>query len=228
MPRRSSAARASARIIALGISEATRPARHVRHDDVFGDGHRRAEGEFLIDDDDAGGATVERRSEARRFAVDEDFSLARLKIAGEDVHQRGLAGAVLTNDSVHLAGAKADADMIERDDAGEPLGDPGDLEDIGTGRHRRHARARPGHPRGSTELRLIASARKGSAHDLKPRLRGSAWMAGTSPAMTESDDACCANLGCYIKARPTSWRPSRYCPSCRCRRRCRCSGSARR
>ena len=35
------------------------PARHVRHDDILGNRHGSAEGELLIDDNDAGGATVE-------------------------------------------------------------------------------------------------------------------------------------------------------------------------
>ena len=86
------------------------PARHVRHDDILGDRHRRAEGELLIDDDDARGATVERRSKMRRLAVDEDLAFVRLKIAREDMHERGLAGAVLADDRVDFAGPKAHVD----------------------------------------------------------------------------------------------------------------------
>jgi hypothetical protein len=43
------------------------------------------------------------------------------------MHERGLAGAVLANDGVNLAGAKAHVDAIERKNAREPLGHPGDL-----------------------------------------------------------------------------------------------------
>lgn len=43
-------------------------ARHVRHDDVFRDCHRRAERKLLMDDDHARRAAVEERGETRRLA----------------------------------------------------------------------------------------------------------------------------------------------------------------
>ena len=113
------------------------PARHVGHDDILGDRHRRAEGELLIDDDDARSATVERGSKMRRLAVDKDLAFAWAKIAREDMHERGLAGAVLANDRVNFASAKAQVDMVERKNAREPSGHPGDLDDMRTGRHLR-------------------------------------------------------------------------------------------
>ena len=71
----------------------------------------------------------------RRLAVNTDLTFARLKIAREDVHERGLAGAVLANDGVNFAGPKANVDVIERENAREPFGHPGDLDDMRTGRH---------------------------------------------------------------------------------------------
>jgi hypothetical protein len=53
------------------------------------------------------------------------------------MHERGLAGAVLANDGVNFASAKAYVDVIERKNAREPLGHPGDLDDMRTGRHLR-------------------------------------------------------------------------------------------
>ena len=53
----------------------------------------------------------------RRFAVDEDLAFVRLKIAREDMHERGLARAVLADDGVNFAGPKAHVDMIERKNA---------------------------------------------------------------------------------------------------------------
>ena len=43
--------------------------------------------------------------------------------AGEDLHQRGLAGAVLAHQGVDLAGAEVEVDAVEGGHAGEALGD---------------------------------------------------------------------------------------------------------
>ena len=43
--------------------------------------------------------------------------------AGQDLHQRRLAGAVLAHQRVHLAGAEVEVDAVERGDAGEALAD---------------------------------------------------------------------------------------------------------
>ena len=48
--------------------------------------------------------------------------------AGDDVDQRRLAGAVLAEEGVHLAGVQIEVDMIEREHAGKPLRDPRHLE----------------------------------------------------------------------------------------------------
>ena len=47
----------------------------------------------------------------------------------EDVHQRRLAGAVLAEQRVHLAARELEVDVVVRDDAGEHLRDPAQLED---------------------------------------------------------------------------------------------------
>jgi hypothetical protein len=46
----------------------------------------------------------------------------------EDVHQRRLAGAVLSEERVHLAGGDVEVDMVVGKHAGEALGDPAKLE----------------------------------------------------------------------------------------------------
>ena len=48
--------------------------------------------------------------------------------AGEHLDQRRLAGAVLAEQRMHLAGAHVEIDRIERQRAGEALGEAGDLE----------------------------------------------------------------------------------------------------
>jgi hypothetical protein len=58
-----------------------------------------------------------------------------LQIAAEDVHQRRFPGAVLADDGVNLAGAEAEVDPIERENAGEPPGHPGDFYDMRNSSH---------------------------------------------------------------------------------------------
>jgi hypothetical protein len=71
----------------------------------------------------------------RRLAVNKDLAFAWAKVASENMHERGLAGAVLANDSMDLAGPKAHVDAIKRKNAREPSGHPGDLDDMRTERH---------------------------------------------------------------------------------------------
>ncbi len=52
------------------------------------------------------------------------------------MHQRRFAGAVLADDGVDLARAKANVDVADRENAGESLGNPGDLDDVRARRHR--------------------------------------------------------------------------------------------
>ena len=58
-----------------------------------------------------------------------DLALVRVVEAVQDVHQRGLAGAVLAEQRVHLAAAEIEVDVVVREDAREALGDPLELED---------------------------------------------------------------------------------------------------
>ena len=60
--------------------------------------------------------------------VDEDLALVGLVRAGEDLDQRGLAGAVLAEQAVHLAGADLEVDAVERSGAGELLHDAAHLQ----------------------------------------------------------------------------------------------------
>ena len=71
---------------------------------------------------------------SRRFARDRGCRCSpfehhragvRLDHAGGDVHQRRLAGAVLAEQGVHLAGQNLERDVLQRGDAGEALGDAG-------------------------------------------------------------------------------------------------------
>jgi hypothetical protein len=53
--------------------------------------------------------------------------------AGEDLQQRRLAGAVLADHAVHLAGLDAEAHVGQRANGAERLGDVLELEPVGHG-----------------------------------------------------------------------------------------------
>ena len=62
------------------------------------------------------------------LALDEDLALVRVVEPVEDVHQRGLAGAVLAEQRMHLACAEVEVDVVVREDAREVLRDAAQLE----------------------------------------------------------------------------------------------------
>src|SRR5206468_3640903 len=72
---------------------------------------------------------VLRRREGDGLAVQEDLPGVGLVEPVEDVHQRRLAGAVLAEERMHLAGGELEGDMVVGDDARELLGDPAQLQD---------------------------------------------------------------------------------------------------
>ena len=92
--------------------------------DVLGDRERLDEPEVLVHHRDPRLERVARRVEVHLAAVDEDLALVRPVEAGEDVRERALAGAVLAEQRVHLAGGGLEVDAVVRDDAREALRDP--------------------------------------------------------------------------------------------------------
>ena len=54
-----------------------------------------------------------------------DLAGVRLMHAGDHLHQRGLARAVLAQQRVHFAGTQVQVDTAQRVDAGETLADIG-------------------------------------------------------------------------------------------------------
>src|SRR5690606_27934248 len=66
--------------------------------------------------------------EADGLAVDEYPPLVRVVEAEEDVHQGGLAGAVLAEGRMHLPGLEREVDAVVRGDVPEALGDAPQLE----------------------------------------------------------------------------------------------------
>ena len=94
-------------------------------EDVLGDGELLEDLDLLRHVDDAGGGGVGGRGEADRLAGEDDLAGegAGGMNAVEDLDQRRLAGAVLAEERVDLAGAYLDVDPAQGRDAAEALGD---------------------------------------------------------------------------------------------------------
>ena len=88
-------------------------------------GHRQIgrDAELLMDHGDAGRARVARRAEAGLPAVEHEAAREFRMHAGDDLHQRALAGAVLADETMDLAGGEREVDPAQRLDAAEGLRD---------------------------------------------------------------------------------------------------------
>ena len=64
----------------------------------------------------------------QRLAVDQHLALARRVHAVEDLHQRRLAGAVLAEQGVDLAGPHVEVDVVVGHEVAEALRDAAGLE----------------------------------------------------------------------------------------------------
>jgi hypothetical protein len=95
----------------------------VAEHDVLGDGEHGDEHEVLVHHADAGTHGVTRAREVLDVVVEQDLALVGLVQAVEDVHQRGLAGAVLAEQAVDLAGLDGQADVVVGGQRAESLGD---------------------------------------------------------------------------------------------------------
>ena len=96
----------------------------VAEHDVLGHREGLDEAKMLVHHADAGVERIARRVEAHRLAVQLDSALVGPVETGEDVRERRLAGAVLAEQGVHLAGGRLEADVVVRDHAWEALRDP--------------------------------------------------------------------------------------------------------
>ncbi len=91
-------------------------------------GQVRQHGRVLVDDRDPAGGRLPRGERGDGLPADRDRAGVGDERAGGDVHQRRLAGAVLAEDRVHLAGQHAHRDVGQGRDAAEVLGDAGHLQ----------------------------------------------------------------------------------------------------
>ena len=95
----------------------------VAEHDVLGDGEDGDEHEVLVDHADAGRHRVAGTGEVLDLAVELDLALVGLVEAVEHVHQRRLAGTVLAEEAVDLAGLHREGDRVVGHHAAEAFGD---------------------------------------------------------------------------------------------------------
>lgn len=95
---------------------------------------------MLVDHPDAAGHGVLGVPDVGPLAVHEDLALVRGVEAVEDLHQGGLAGAVLAEEAEDLTPPQRDRDVVVGRDLPEPLGHAPHLED-GRGRGPNRLRA---------------------------------------------------------------------------------------
>ena len=110
----------------------------VAQEDVLRDGEPRHQVELLVDRGDAELHRGLRRGQRDGLALPEDLALVGLVAGGEHLDQGRLAGAVLPQQAVDLAGTDVEVDAAEREHAGEALHDAAHLEERGRGRLGHH------------------------------------------------------------------------------------------
>ena len=127
---RSASSRAASSCMRLQVEHAE-AARLAAEEEVARDIEIVAERQVLVDHLDAGGARIPRRREGRAPAVDQDLAAVGLLRAGEDLHQRRFAGAVVAEDAEHFAGMDGEVDGTEGGDGAVGLRDPANLDPRG-------------------------------------------------------------------------------------------------
>src|SRR6185312_2786848 len=85
--------------------------------------------EVLIDDLDSDPAGVDRATEVDRIAAEADLAMGRTEIAGDDLDERRLAGAVVAHQADHLARVNMHVHTMKGPDRAELLADAGEFED---------------------------------------------------------------------------------------------------
>ena len=80
--------------------------------DVLETGQRLDQPELLVDHPDAGGDGGARRAQRQRLPLDQNAAALRQVQAGQHVHRRGLAGAVLAEQTDDQAGGDVEADVV--------------------------------------------------------------------------------------------------------------------
>ena len=112
----------------LPVDRAEAGARRVAEKDVLGHREVVEQHGLLVDGGDAVLEGLVGAGKMDGLAADADLAGVGLVDAGEDLHQRRLAGAVLADQRGDLAGIERQADIVERAHAGEGFRDAGKRE----------------------------------------------------------------------------------------------------
>ena len=171
----------------LPIEEDRARHRFLAEQDVLGDGEDGDQHEVLVDHVDAARDRVRGTRDGDFLAVEQDRPLVRPGQPVEDVHERRLAGAVLAEQGVDLAGADLQIDLVVGDHARIALGDAPHLEGRRDhrrfprrhlGRHRRLDFTAPGETRAGRPVRRgpLESSSTGGCYfgnvEMSPHLSG--------------------------------------------------------
>ncbi|MCY1244858.1 hypothetical protein D9M72_579570 [compost metagenome] len=84
-----------------------------------------------MDEDDAGLLGIDRAGKTHRRSVDRKLAPGRRMVAGQDLHQRGFAGAVLADQAMHFAWPHRHIDVAQHLDDAKCLGNAPRLQDGG-------------------------------------------------------------------------------------------------
>src|SRR6266404_2741390 len=90
---------------------------------VFADAQLRNEHEFLMNDVDAELVSLVWGFDLDRLALPEDLPPVRFIQPGDDLHERGLSGAIFADQSMNLAWPHLEADIVEHPYTAKRLGD---------------------------------------------------------------------------------------------------------
>ena len=115
-------------------------------DHILDDAEHRHQHEMLMHHADPAGDAVAGAGERHRLAINEDVAGIGAVEPGQDVHQGGFAGPVLTKKAKHLAGADVQVDILVRLHRAETLADAAqlDIHEIGSQKRSRCPRSSGG------------------------------------------------------------------------------------
>ena len=154
--------------------------------DVFQHGHVVGKREMLVHHADAGLDRGTRVAGRQRLAEGLDGALVGDIVAEEDVHQRGLAGAVLAKQGDDLAALEFEGNGVVCDKRAETLGDAGEAKDG------RRARVRLSWQDG-TEGRRVERVAASMKRPLLP-VDGRRWPEGPDEGSAISEAAAAPHL----------------------------------
>ena len=106
----------------LGVDTPAPPQRLAPHEDVLRGGQVGEQRGLLVDDGYPGVPGGCRTVQQRRLVTDQQFSAVGLVDPGQDLHQRGLARAVLTDQPVYFPAVEVDRTIHDCVNGAERLG----------------------------------------------------------------------------------------------------------